>query len=86
MNNKSIKILDVSRNKIGPKGCTLICEGLKENKRVLSFDISYNSIGNEGTKSLASLVLAKDVLLRELRIQGNSIGEVGMCAIFKALA
>ena len=75
--NRSIKILDLSRNLLGPKGCSLLCEGLKENLRVLSIDLSYNSIGNEGAKALSSLIIQNGILLRELRIQGNQIGEVG---------
>ena len=71
---------------MGPKGCHLLCEGLKENQRVLSIDLSYNSIGNEGAKALASLLSTKGVLLRELRIQGNSIGEVGQSALYRALS
>ena len=84
--NKSIKLLDLSRNLLGPKGCSLLCEGLKENSSILSIDLSHNSIGNEGSKALAALLCVSDNVLRELRVQGNSIGEIGLCAIFRALS
>jgi len=51
--NKSIKILDLSRNQIMSKGVTLIAEALSGNLIIKSIDLSYNSICNPGARSLS---------------------------------
>lgn len=82
--NKSLRILDLSRNSLGPKGAYLLCDALREKGvSVKSLDLSYNEVGNLGAKSIGRLVEQKSLL--ELRIQGNKISCEGMNILFDKL-
>ena len=87
--NQSLKVIDLSRNDLGHKGVGLIAEALapvkNATKNLLSFDVSYCNIGNEGARSLAELLM-KLTTLAELRIQGNNISQDGMIPLFKSLS
>ena len=70
--NKTLKILELACNKLGPKGCYLLCEAIKESDTVLqSLDLSYNDIKCTGAHSVALMVNSSRI--EELRIQGNGI-------------
>ena len=83
--NKSIKILELSRNQLGAKGCYLLSEALRESttSNVQSLDLSYNDIGNTGAHCLATLIAQTRIV--ELRIQGNSISDDGLNSLFNNL-
>jgi Ran GTPase-activating protein (RanGAP) involved in mRNA processing and transport len=85
--NRSVKILDLSRNRLGPKGCHLLCEALREpTSAIKSLDLSYNEIQNLGARSLSELLPSSaQSRLRELRLQGNKISGDGLDILFKAL-
>ena len=82
--NKSIKILDLSRNVLGAKGCEILCESLSMIHTLKSLDLSYNEIANQGAKAIAKLIPKQQLF--ELRAQGNKISQDGMIAIFAAMA
>lgn len=82
--NKSIKILEMQGNMLGPKGCYLLCEALKDSySRITSLDLSYNDIRCTGAHSL-SLAL-NSTQIKELRLQGNNIASEGLISLFKSL-
>ena len=81
--NKTIRILDLSRNNLGHKGVKLIVEALTGSPMLRSLDLSYNNIGNSGAMSLTQLLPKTNLL--ELRIQGNNISQEGMIALFGTL-
>ena len=82
--NKSVRILDMSRNSLGPKGTYLLCDALREKGvSVKSLDLSYNDVGNLGAKSVGRLIEQKGIL--ELRVQGNKISCEGMNILFEKL-
>lgn len=82
--NKTVRILDLSRNQLGHKGVKLIVEALNGSPMLRSLDLSYNRIGNVGALALSRLLLKSNML--ELRIQGNDISQEGMCSLFGVLA
>ena len=82
--NKTIRILDLSRNQVGAKGTSVLAEALSGMLCLKSLDLSYNEIGNSGARAISNLLIK--VPLLELRIQGNKISSDGMIAIFQALS
>ena len=79
--SKHVKIIDLSRNQLGAKGCIALSKAIIN---VISLDLSYNMIHNEGAKALANALEIKGSQIRELRVQGNSISQDGMIEVFKS--
>lgn len=54
--NKSLKVLDIGGNNIGPEGIKVLLEALRGNDTLRNLELGYNPIGEEGAKHLADVV------------------------------
>ena len=54
--NRSIKLLDIGGNNIGPEGILAIGSALKGNETLKTLELGYNPLGPEGAKHLADTV------------------------------
>jgi hypothetical protein len=57
--NTSLKLLDLSSNRLGSKGTMLLCEALKGNKSLNSIFLNTNGISSEGGYAISDLLLDK---------------------------
>ena len=79
------KIL-VSRNELGDKGATILCDALRESTvtNVEELDLSYNDIGPDGAKAIAALCAVCASMTR-LDVRWSSLGEEGEAALRKVI-
>ena len=72
------KIL-VSRNELGDKGATILCDALRESTvtNVEELDLSYNDIGPDGAKAIAALC-AVCASITSLSLGDNPLGDQGI--------
>ena len=63
--NKSLKVLDIGGNNIGPEGIKVLLEALRGNDTLRNLELGYNPIGEEGAKHLADVV-KYDLAVRDL--------------------
>ena len=79
------KIL-VSRNSLGDKGATILCEALRESKvtKVQELDLSGNRIGPDGAKAEAAMA-AVVASLTWLDVSLNSLGQEGEAVLRNAV-
>jgi Ran GTPase-activating protein (RanGAP) involved in mRNA processing and transport len=61
--NKSLKILNLSRNRIRDQGATALSFALRINDTLESLDVSWNEIGAPGAVSIADTLLVNQTLL-----------------------
>ena len=54
--NKSLKVLDIGGNNIGPEGIKVLLEALRGNDTLRNLELGYNPIGEEGAKHLADVI------------------------------
>ena len=81
--NKSLKIVNLSRNNIGQEGAKNIAEALKYNASITTLELDRNPIGDDGITKLAeSLWINKK--LRKLNVVSCQIGDIGAKAIAEA--
>jgi len=53
----SLRVLDLSYNNLGPKGCLAVAEALKANSSLTSLDLQLNNIGDEGARAIGKALL-----------------------------
>jgi hypothetical protein len=53
--NKSLTLLDVGGNNIGPKGVGALAAALRNHGSLASLELGYNPLGAEGTKTVTEL-------------------------------
>lgn len=63
------------RNRIGPKGCIGLNELMKQNKCLSMIDISDNTIGSEGIKTLLNGITSSMVNLIYINLSNNDLGQ-----------
>jgi len=54
--SKTLSSLNLSKNKLGPKGTQLLCESLKDHSGIHNLNIAHNYIGDSGAISLGKLL------------------------------
>jgi hypothetical protein len=82
-----LRSLRLSHNKLGQTGCTLLCGALATSpscQSLCTLDISANSVGDEGMKSVAS-ILGKLSVLTSLSASHNGIGDPGVDSLCRGL-
>lgn len=81
--NKTLKLLDISANRIGCFGLEIISKWLMSKPPLLALDVSSNSIGNYGARALSfGMCYSK---IKFLNISYNKIGDDGMACILDTL-
>ncbi|SPR00927.1 Leucine-rich repeat-containing protein [Plasmodiophora brassicae] len=61
--NRSITSLNLARNRVGARGCALLCDALQRNRDLRHVDLSANGIGADAARSLAALFQANATLV-----------------------
>jgi len=81
-----IESLNVSFNRIGPRGITIMSDILKNkpSKTVTSLYLSGTDMGPEGTKSIVDFALHTKSI-KSLHVGGNQIGSTGVIEIAKLI-
>ena len=79
------KIL-VSRNELGDKGATILCDALRESTvtKVQELGLINNQIGPEGAKAVAAMAAVVASMTR-LDVSHNKLGEEGKAALCNAI-
>ena len=67
-NTKTLRVLNISDNNIGPSGTTAIANALSNNTSLEELDMSDNPIGLDGAKSLGSAIINN----KKLKKLGNA--------------
>ncbi|EGD77397.1 hypothetical protein PTSG_08492 [Salpingoeca rosetta] len=71
---------------ITAKGAELLADGLKHSKSILTLNLDFNSLGDEGVDALCTHLLTKDQKsLRQLSLKSNGLSEVGAFSLCHAL-
>ena len=83
-NTKTLRVLDIRFNNIGPSGTTAIVNALTNNTSLEELLISHNKLGDHGAE-LLSEGITNTKTLRVLYINNNNIGSSGTTAIANAL-
>lgn len=83
--NKNIKELNLSNNKIGSEGTSMIVETLIHNKSLVSLDLSSNDVEDEGLLLLAKS-MKENVSLNILKLHHNDFRRIGTTSIASAIA
>jgi hypothetical protein len=81
--NATCKRLELSFNNLGAKGCTTLCNALKENRRIDAVVMSSNKIGDKGAIAWAELLRISETIA-ELDLGDNGIHEDGGVALLSA--
>ena len=83
----SLKKLNLSYNYLGNEGCSLISESLKNNKSLISLNISGNNILNEGVIAFANNIKSEyNTTLKSISFKDNSITSNGIMQFCNILA
>lgn len=72
---ENIKVLNISKNKIGIQGVKCIASALGQLKSLLVLDLSHDEIGDAGILELITEVDNQNPGLEELNLSGNEIGK-----------
>jgi len=80
----SLRVLDLSSNKLGPEGCAAIAVALRVNSSLISLDLFANQIGIEGGVAIAEALKVNDSLTI-INLDSNGIGPEACMAIAEAL-
>ena len=86
VDNSSLRLLNLSFNKLGSKGVMLICESLRSNTTLQSLFLDANAVENDGAYAIADLLLEKNTGLLELHVAWNMLSHNGLVALFTALS
>lgn len=85
--NKTLQVLDLTDNLLKSSGAKLIMEAACGHKALKSLFLGSNFICNEGAYPIADyLIHSGGFKLKDLHLEGNMIGSVGLNAIFQSLA
>ena len=82
--NTTVRVLNISRNKLTLFGTQLISNCLKYNSTLQELDLSQNEITNEGVRELAEAINIRKVLVK-LDISRNFINSEGLVCFLKIL-
>lgn len=77
--------LDLSYNRIGWKGASLLADTFQCNESITRLNLSHNNIGDAGVGAISGFLQSKSNLT-ELNISANNIGVVGAARLNAALA
>mmetsp|Transcript_572 Transcript_572/g.701 ORF Transcript_572/g.701 Transcript_572/m.701 type:complete len:394 (-) Transcript_572:3586-4767(-) len=78
--NNSIKVLDISNNRIEAEGIAKIDEALATNNTLEELGISDNSLGAEGVANMRNMIV-NNRSLKKIMLQYNNIGEDGALSL-----
>ena len=84
LTNNTLKIIDLSGNKITDEGAKLFAVALEKNKTLIHVNLSANRIGDVGVESIAD-ALKINSRLNELKLHLNQIASIGIKSISTAL-
>ena len=76
--------LDLSWNKLGPRGVADILQGLISNQVLTHLNVAFNGVGNAGVLKIADF-LKKTTMLQWLDISHNRIGLEAIPTLVKGL-
>ena len=82
--NTTIRVLNISRNKLALIGTQLVSDCLKYNSTLQELDLSRNEITNEGVKKIAEAINIQKVLVK-LDISRNFINSEGLVCLLETL-
>lgn len=74
--NKTLKVLDLRENNIGPDEVKYLAAALKTNNTLQSLQLDSSSIGDEGARCIAEM-LNVNKTLKEISLDRNNIGDEG---------
>ncbi|KAG0378893.1 T-complex-associated testis-expressed protein 1 [Mortierella sp. AD032] len=83
--NQDLKELNLARNKLTDQDVEVLCKALAHNKGLHILDLSLNSLGEHGTRAIATLLASTSTGLREIDLSDNELTEQGGVAIGQAL-
>ncbi|KAF9924630.1 Leucine-rich repeat-containing protein 34 [Linnemannia zychae] len=86
--NAALQELNLARNKLTDQDIDILCSALVKNKELKVLDLSLNSFGEQGARSIASLLAdttENNAGLREIDLSDNELTEQGGIAITGAL-
>jgi hypothetical protein len=82
--NKTLLLLDLRNNNIGPEGSKFIASMIKDCKSLQNLLLGNNNIGNEGVKFIAE-ALKSDNLLKIINLSKNEISDIGIAYISETI-
>jgi hypothetical protein len=82
--NKGLTSLNISYNNIGDIAAQHLANSLRYHPTLTNVDVSYNMILPRGVMVFAH-ALTTNVVLRELNLNGNSIGQIGCSCLLRAV-
>jgi len=83
--NKSVKVLKLSENKICARGAEALCEVLKTSKQIVAVDLSLNPDLGDDAMMVFSQMLKVNKQLQVLMLKGTSICDNGAMSLAEAL-
>jgi len=81
--NTDLKILDLSKNKLGEEGALVVRNKLGPNRSVEELDLGYNEIGDVGMLAMSELLMTGN--LKRINLYGNNFGYKGAAIISAVL-
>jgi hypothetical protein len=82
---RTLKTLDLSRNKFDAKDYEILAQAMSENYTVSHLCLNSNPAGNRGVTALANLIFNTNRgCLKKLRLQNNEFTGAGLCALAKS--
>eukprot|EP01107_Rhizomastix_libera_P011662 TRINITY_DN2926_c0_g1_i10.p2 TRINITY_DN2926_c0_g1~~TRINITY_DN2926_c0_g1_i10.p2 ORF type:complete len:104 (+),score=47.56 TRINITY_DN2926_c0_g1_i10:815-1126(+) len=77
--------LNLSNNTLGDEGCVHLVEGLKKNKTVKNLNLHDCDITAEGMKIISSFLSQEGIVLEELNLINNTLGDEGCVHLVEGL-
>ena len=85
MNNKTVELLDLSRNRLKSAGFWPLAEALSETKVLTTLDLRHNQIDSSASEMICQLVSSINSI-RVLRLSGNNLGDMTVVPLASQLA
>jgi hypothetical protein len=82
--NKTMLLLDLRNNNIGPEGSEFIASMIKDCKSLRNLYLGNNNIGNEGVKLIAEALKA-DNFIESIALDMNEISDIGLAYICETI-
>jgi hypothetical protein len=82
--NKTILLLDLRNNNIGPEGSMFIASMIKDCKSLEHIYLGNNNIGNEGVKLIAEALKTKNKI-EKIILDMNEISDIGLAYICETI-